>query len=115
MIRPIDLQTMFMSLDKVGKEQSVVKEQTLHQQTVQVERLHKEHDAQSHAVIRTPASSKAEGQESNTIRPDQPEKKSGRRPDKKKTSEEPEETGNGEQPENEWSDPQLGRHIDMSG
>ena len=115
MIRPIDLQTMYMNLDKVGKEQSVVKEQTQHQQTAQVERLHKEHDAQSHAVIKTPAGAEAEGKEANTIRPDQQEKKSGRRTGKKKAVEVTEEDLSDEKNDNEWTDPQLGRHIDVSG
>jgi len=41
MIRPLDLQTLYMNLEKVGKEQAQSKEALVQAQPAHVQRLHK--------------------------------------------------------------------------
>lgn len=109
MIRPLDLQTLYMNLEKVGKEQAQTKEAQALAQSHQVEKLQREHDQEQHAVVRTNATAEpaadtkvdSEGQGQG-----QESKRDARRRDQ---SEGEEKKGD------EWSDPELGKHVDLSG
>jgi len=114
MIRPLDLQTLYMNLEKVGKETAHSKEVLAQAQANQVDKLHKEHDQGQHAVGRTTAAQGPEGDtsvkvQSDGANPDQGRRK-GQRPEPK--------AGVDSDPEKEdssWKDPELGKHVDLSG
>lgn len=112
MIRPLDLQTLYMNLEKVGKEQANSKEALVQAQANQVQKLQKEHDRGQHAVGRTPAATGAEGDESVKVQADgkspqgQGQKHSGA-----STPEQEEQ----EKHDSSWKDPELGKHVDLSG
>jgi len=113
MIRPLDLQTLYMNLDKVGKEQAQSKEAQAQAQAFQVQKLAKEHDQGAHSVKKTNAAAGAEGDTSVKVdaegrNPDQPRHRGGRPP---VPAEEPEP----EKKENAFQDPELGKHVDLSG
>lgn len=114
MIRPLDLQMLYMNLDKIGKEQMNSKEAQVATQANQVQKLQKEHDEGAHAVGRTNATTETEGDTSVKVKADGrgngggPEPKRPARPAAPQAEPEPET-------EETWKDPRLGRHVDLSG
>jgi len=114
MIRPLDLQTLYMNLEKVGKEQSLSKEAAALAQANQVKKMQKEHDQGQHAVGRTNPTTGAEGDTSVKVQADgkNSNQESGRRkPAPVPTPEdEPEK-----EKQDTWKDPELGKHVDLSG
>jgi len=113
MIRPLDLQTLYMNLDKVGKEQAQSKEAQAQAQAQQVQRLQKEHDQGAHAVGRTQATGQAEGEHSVKVNSESGGGTSEAPPRRPRPENAPPEEEAAE-PE-AWRDPQLGKHIDLSG
>lgn len=112
MIRPLDLQTLYMNLDKVGKEQAQSKEAQAQAQANQVQKLQKEHDQGQHAVKKTSPTAGAEGEHSVKVQSEGPGADQGqRRPGHQKPAPEAEE----EQQDTAWKDPELGKHVDLSG
>jgi hypothetical protein len=107
MIRPLDLQTLYMNLEKVGKEQAQSKEAAALAQSHQVEKLQREHDQDQHAVVRTNATAEPEEgvKVDSESRGSAQQHRQGKQPDKQA-----EEEGN-----DTWSDPELGKHVDLSG
>lgn len=114
MIRPLDLQTLYMNLDKVSKEQAQSKEAVAQAQANEVRKLAKEHDQGAHAVGRTNATTAAEGDTSVKVDADGRNPDSGRRrPPGAPPA--PEEETEKEKQDSAWKDPELGKHVDLSG
>ena len=112
MIRPLDLQTLYMNLDKVGEEQAHSKEAIARAQANQVAKMAKEHDQGQHAVWRTNPTTGAEGDTSVKVEADGHNPDQGRRPPSAPLpKDEPEK----EKQDSTWKDPELGKHIDLSG
>lgn len=114
MIRPLDLQTLYMNLDKVGKEQAQSKEALAQAQANQVQKLAKEHDQGQHAVGKTNPTSGAEGETSVKVQSD------GRPPDqgerrKPKPGAPSSDEAEPDKQDSAWKDPELGKHVDLSG
>ena len=105
-IKPIDLQTLFMQLNQVSKEQAAAKDGVVLQQSIQGTILQKKLEDEMRSVQRPQADESAgkigDGESGNT-----PGEGSGGRPHSRET-EKPEE------PE-VVKDPDLGRRIDIEG
>ncbi len=108
MIRPLDLQTLYMNLEKVGKEQAQTKEAAALAQSRQVEKLQREHDQEQHAVVRTNATAEPE----QGVKVDS-EGGEGQPRDARRQNDA--EEGQEKEKESTWSDPELGKHVDLSG
>jgi len=113
-IRPLDLQTLYMNLDKVGKEQAQSKEAQATAQANQVQKLHKEHDQGQHAVGKTNPTTGAEGDTSVKVQADGRQPGSGERP-KPRSGAPASDEAETEKEEAAWKDPELGKHVDLSG
>lgn len=111
MIRPIDLQTLFVNMDKVGKEHAQTRENVAHQQSAQAQKILQHDDQTVHSVIQT-TETQEEAQEIKTdIHKDElPDRKQKRKHSKKSI---PDEAAT--EKSNEWKDPDLGSKIDISG
>ena len=107
MIRPLDLQTLYMNLEKVGKEQAVTKEAAALAQSHQIEKLQREHDQEQHSVVRTNATSEPEA-DAKVDSDGSP----GQEPKREAKGQAEEEN---DEKKDSWSDPELGKHIDLSG
>jgi|GEM_PF-1795428 len=113
MIRPLDLQTLYMNLEKVGKEQANSKEALAQAQANEVTKLHKEHDQGQHAVGRTSPGTGPEGDSSVKV-PAEGKPGDQRRP-KRRGAAPREEDAEKEKQDSSWTDPELGKHVDLSG
>jgi len=111
MLRPLDLQTLYMNLDKVGKEQALSKEAQALAQANQVLKMQKEHDQGQHAVTKVNATTEGEGSLAVQADGQQAGGEAPRHKSRKPGSEEPEE----EQEDKAWKDTRLGNHVDLSG
>jgi len=109
MIRPLDLQMLYMNLEKVGKETAQAKEAATLAQSHQVEKLQRQHDQGQHAVVRTEATAEPE----QGARVDSEGKGAGQEPRQEARSSSEEEAAD-QEPE-DWTDPELGKHVDLSG
>ena len=115
MIRPLDLQTLFMNLDKVGKEQSQSKEAQAQAQANQVQKMQKEHDQGAHSVKRTNPTGGAEGETSVKVKADGHNPQGGEKPKPRAGSPDEGDEGESEKKDTAWKDPELGKHVDLSG
>lgn len=116
MIRPLDLQTLYMQMDKVGKEHSLSREHALHQQELEAQKLAKVHDQQGHAVSQVEDSNETAGEESSKVKADEKENlPQGRGRNRRRQGEKPGEPESDSSKKNEWKDPDMGRHVDLSG
>jgi hypothetical protein len=108
-IQPIDLQTLFAHINQVGKEQASLKEGLLAQQAAQANELIKEKKHQDESVNKTV---KAD-EDNQKIQYDQ-EKASSGKPgsDHEKENEKPD---NKQKKMSVFTDPDLGKNIDISG
>jgi ribosome assembly protein YihI (activator of Der GTPase) len=107
-IQPIDLQTLFTQLDKVGKEQAAQKEGTAIQQALQGAQAQKKVEEQIQSV--NEAQNMGEGAE--RVKDRNARKRQGGSSGKRGHAETPDE----EEPGAEIiRDPSLGTHIDVSG
>ena len=107
-IKPIDLQTLFMHMNQVGKEQAQQREGLLMQQAVAGRELVKESEHAESSVNQTQATS--DGPEE--IHEDE-EQTGGRRRKQKKREGESDE---GHQHDSKYyRDPDLGNNIDITG
>jgi len=112
MIRPLDLQILYMNLDKVSKETSLMKDAAAQAQANEALKLQKEQDTGLHSVGRTaPADGddlevKVNADSHAGTSPDDsgPPSEQKSEEDEKKPAKKP-----------SWKDPQLGRHVDLSG
>ncbi|MEI8094033.1 MAG: hypothetical protein WCG80_07475 [Spirochaetales bacterium] len=111
MIRPLDLQTLYMNLDKVGKETAQSRDAVHNQQLAEAQKLTKEDEAMRHTVNRTETGAETSDGNSTKVHGD-----GGRKGGKKAPGQ---GTGTEEETEDEkaegFTDPELGRHIDLKG
>lgn len=114
MIRPLDLQTLYMNLEKVGKELAQSKEAQAQAQANQVQKMQKEHDQGAHAVGKTNPAVGAEGDTSVKVQADGNGPGSGNYP-RHKPGTPAQEEAEQEKKDTAWKDPELGKHVDLSG
>jgi hypothetical protein len=107
-IKPIDLQTLFMHMNQVGKEQAQQREGVLMQQAVVGSELVQESEHADSSVNQTQATS--DGPEE--IHEDE-EQTGGRRRKRKKREGEAEDASQSES--KYYKDPDLGNNIDITG
>lgn len=104
-IKPIDLQTLFAKMDEVSKEQALMKEQATLQQSqaarFQVMRKLEE----DHMVTQTPAEEETQAIKDNDSNNKQKNKGHKRERRRNKSSENDKEV---------VTDPEVGRHINLS-
>jgi hypothetical protein len=112
MITPLDLQTLYMNLDKVSKEQAHSKEAMAQAQANQVQKMQKEHDQGQHAVGRTNPAAQTEG-DAMKVQADGQNPGQGRRGNAPETAKS--EAEEKEKNDTAWKDPELGKHVDLSG
>lgn len=109
-IQPIDLQTLFSQMDKVGKSQSEQTEGVHIQQSLQGALTQRKVEERSHSVNETPDS----GNGLERIK-DKPRKRGGGNARGKSASDE-QKSGEAEEDRSEIvTDPNLGKNIDLSG
>lgn len=106
-IQPIDLQTLFVRLSTVGREQSALKQAVIQAQTVAGEEIAEKSQESGHHVRETDEVS--EGPE--TVKDD--ESKQHPRDQRHREGESDESAAT--QEEEVFRDPDLGRNIDLSG
>jgi len=107
-IKPIDLQTLFVKMGEVGKEQSLIKEQSALQQSQAARSQVARELAEDRKVTGTP-----EDKENEKIKDNESEENlndSSKR--KKQEKDESEDNDNNVEV---VTDPEIGRHIDLSG
>lgn len=104
-IQPIDLQTLFVKMSQVGKEQAIQKESITIQQEIQGNEIAKKHIHDDSSVNRTDNSDS--GPE-KTREDREKEKKKGKEEKKQKKNEAPVSR-------EILFDPDLGKNIDISG
>lgn len=114
MIRPLDLQTLYMNLEKVGKEQAQSKEAQAQAQSHQVQKMQKEHDQGAHAVGKTNPTVGAEGDTSVKVQADGRQPGSGE-PGRQKAGSQASDEAEEKKKDTAWKDPELGKHVDLSG
>ena len=105
-IQPIDVQTLFMRLSQIGKEQSLQRESAHLAQTIQGNEMVREAEEQSKTV--NESRDVEDGPEA--IKDDQQqnqEQKAGERKDQL--------SGDDEEEQNVFRDPDLGNSVDISG
>jgi hypothetical protein len=105
-IQPIDLQTLFMHLGQVGKEQSAIKQAIIQNQEV-VGREIAEASQQAERSVRE-TEEVSEGPE--TVKEDGQQNPRRRRGDEASESQTPEEPDG-----DAFQDPDLGRNVDLTG
>ena len=104
-IQPIDLQTLFLKMSQVGKDQAVEKESVMLQQTIKGSELEKRTQHSDSSVNRAdnsdagPEKTKEEGEQSAQQGQDKRKKEKNNTSDNKEI----------------LSDPDLGKNIDFSG
>ena len=107
-ILPIDLQTMFSQMNRVGKEQAVQKQVAPEAQAFQAKEIVKDTEAKDTSVNE----SQEVGQGVEGVKADEERKKRRGSGAKSNSESDAEETG----AQNElFKDPDLGKHIDSSG
>ena len=108
-IQPIDVQTLFAKLNQVGKEQAAMKDISAMHQAAQNTEAIKEGDQKSHTVNKP--EDLAEGP--RKINEEAPEKQQS---EEQQENEEEKQAAGEKNEENEiFQDPDLGKHIDISG
>jgi hypothetical protein len=108
MIKPIDLQTLFLKMNDVGKEQVLQKELSNIQQSQEATKLVQKEMDRDHSVNET-----ADEKESEAVK-DKQEKES-RKGGQGHREKSPQEGGEDENKPEKASDPEVGRHIDITG
>ncbi|NNM54838.1 MAG: hypothetical protein HKM05_08970 [Spirochaetales bacterium] len=110
MIRPLDLQAIYMNLDKVSKEHSLSRNHVINQQTLEAQKLLKLHEADKNAVQSTQATEESSN-EGAKVRTDEEDTEREAQGQFAKKHQPPEE----EKPQDEkWTDTRLGAHVDLT-
>eukprot|EP01156_Anaeramoeba_ignava_P015857 Anaeramoba_ignava/a616399_95.p3 GENE.a616399_95~~a616399_95.p3 ORF type:complete len:108 (+),score=15.94 a616399_95:180-503(+) len=105
-ITPLDLQTLFMKMANVGKEQAAIQKSVEHQQEREADHIVKQENSRDHSVNRTEADKEVEKSK------DSNDKKNSKNEEfKSSVSEEDKE----EEKINYFTDPDRGHNIDISG
>ncbi|MDR0689747.1 MAG: hypothetical protein LBG08_05735 [Spirochaetaceae bacterium] len=109
-IQPIDLQTLFTQLDKVGKNQAAQKDGLHIQQALQGDQIQRKTDERIQSVNE----SQDTGEGAETIKDRNPRKNN----DEEQQGREDQDEGSPEEPQKKpwiFRDPDLGKNIDISG
>ena len=106
-IKPIDLQTLFVKMGEVGKEQSLIKEQSALQQSHAAKTQVTKEMAEDRKVTGTPEDTEAENIKDNESS-DMPKGEKNKKNEKEQNEDE-------ECNVEVVTDPEVGRHIDLSG
>ena len=101
-ITPLDLQTLFLRLGEVGKEQNNLKESVASQQAAGARRIKEDEIQQDHSVNKT-----EEDKDDQKIDDDK-EKEQGKSDLQKRQ-------GKSHKKQKIFKDPEIGSHIDISG
>jgi hypothetical protein len=104
-IAPIDLQTLFTQVDKIGKQEAAQREGAAIQQAIQQARSQQVTEAKINAVNEAPD----QGEGAEEVRDG-----GGRRPESEARKKAEEEAERDEKKEETIHDPDLGRNIDVS-
>ncbi len=104
-ITPLDLQTLFVRLNEVGKEQNHLKEAVASQQAAGAKQIKDNEIKQDNSVNRT-----EEGKDAQKLK-DEERKEQQKHDDLEKEKEN--ETASPKK--NVYNDPEMGSHIDISG
>ena len=102
---PIDLQTMFLHMDNVGKDQAAIKNAIVNGQSLQATEIVKNSEQNDNAV------NVAKDLEDGVNKVNEEEKKQSKNNSKENKKENEEENDNKEV----VKDPDLGHHIDITG
>jgi hypothetical protein len=109
-IQPIDLQTLFTQIDKVGKDQMNQKEGVHLQAALQSVQIQKKTDERDHSVNET----RDAGEGAEQIKDQNPRRQGGEYPSGRQAGEK--DPGESEDRESPFiRDPALGKNIDISG
>jgi len=108
-IQPIDLQTLFVKMNQVGREQAAAKEGIINNQEVQGKELVQQQKHQEHSVSETKETSKGPEKVHEDDQNSKGRHSSGAE-DQASSDEDDKETK-----KNVYQDPDLGSHIDISG
>lgn len=104
-ITPLDLQTLFVRLNDVGKEQNHLKEAVASQQAAGAKEMKEQEIRQDNSVNKA-----EEDRESQKVRDE-----SQREQSQEKGSEKEREKENARPAKKVFTDPHMGSHIDISG
>ncbi len=102
-IQPIDIQTLFARLQQIGKEQADLKDSAAQHQALQGSEIARRTEQQNHSVNQSPEIGEGLEQVNENGRR---EGKQERRKEKRKEKPDQEEV---------LKDPNLGKHIDLTG
>ncbi|MBN1410608.1 MAG: hypothetical protein JW969_07170 [Spirochaetales bacterium] len=105
-ILPIDLQTLFSSMNQVGKEQAIQKEIAPEQQSIQANEMAKRTQEKDNSVNETEEMDNGP----EKLKEDEEKKNQEKMKGKKKKSEKKNSNENKDDP---FKDPDLGQHIDI--
>ncbi|MCF7928008.1 MAG: hypothetical protein K9L68_03235 [Spirochaetales bacterium] len=105
-LTPLDLQTLFVRLAQVGKEQAILKDAAPLQQSLQGSQLAQKTEIQDHSVNET----KEAGDGPDQVNEDEEKGSSSEEQEEKKKEKEKKQ-----QQSEIFHDPDLGRNIDISG
>lgn len=104
-LTPLDLQTLFVRLGQVGKEQAILKDAAPLQQSLQGSQIAQKTEIQDHSVNET----KEAGDGPDQVKEDEEKSSSEEQEEEKKKKEKK------KQQSEIFHDPDLGRNIDISG
>jgi hypothetical protein len=111
MIRPLDLQTMYMNLYKLGKEQAHNRDNVHNQQLAEAQKLSQEDELMRHSVNKAETGAQTTDGNRNKVKADA----RGNGGKRQLLQGEKPETDNEEEPAEGFKDPRLGKHIDLTG
>lgn len=106
-IKPIDLQTLFVKMDEVSKEQALVKEHAALQQDQAAKAQVSQEIEKDHRVTETP-----QDNETQVVKDDQSESGGESRKRERQADDSSSEDSSGREV---VTDPDVGRHVDLSG
>lgn len=106
-IKPIDLQTLFVKLDEVSRQQSITREQSALQQAQAAKAQVDKEIEEDRRVIET-----AEDREAEAVKDDEESRADA---DRRENGNDEERAGGDEEGREIITDPDIGRHVDISG
>lgn len=107
-IQPIDLQTLFVKMNLVGKEHSAQKNSVIVRQEIQGEEIVKKHQHDDHSVNKTETADEGLGKTKDDLNEEN-------NPDKKHQQQHNHEAKENLESKEILRDPNLGKNIDVSG
>lgn len=105
-IKPLDLQTLFLKMANVGKEQAAIQKSVENQQNREANQLIKEENNRDHSVNKA-----EEDKETDSVR----DREGGSNRNNSESGREKEEEEASKNKANYFTDPKRGHNIDISG